>query len=111
MMAVETYLRNLEDLAREEKRMAVQQRPLNEEVITKEFSKGISAKFQITKCDLCIQEIPHSWFECMNHQQMIKLKGRHEAAQEIKGILKSQIKEKKARETRERIDKITVGSL
>ena len=49
MMAVEKYLHSLEDLAKEEKNSLVQKRPLNEEVINKEFSKGISAKFQITK--------------------------------------------------------------
>lgn len=49
MKAVEKYLHDLEDLAKEEKNAVIQKRPLNEDVINKEFSKGISAKFQITK--------------------------------------------------------------
>ena len=43
--------------------MAVQQRPLNEEITKKQISGGLKNMFQITKCDLCIQEIPHSFFE------------------------------------------------
>lgn len=108
MMAVEAYLRDLESKAMEDKRTAVQQRPLNEEVIKKEFSKGISAKFQITKCDLWILGTPHSATECINHQQMIKLKGKHEAAHEIQGVLRDQIKYKKDAERKAKIEKQSV---
>lgn len=46
-------------------------------------------------------ETPHTWVECMNHQQMIKLIGRKDAAIEVKTIIQSQIREKKARERKE----------
>jgi hypothetical protein len=111
IMAVEGYLRDVESKAKEEKRMLVQQRPLNEEVIKKEFSKGIASKFNITKWDLWIQEIPHSFFEWINHQQMIKLKGKNEAAYEVKAILQRQIKDKKAKELKERVEKLNVSLL
>ena len=112
MMAVEKYLHSLEDLAKEEKNSLIQKRPLNEEVINKEFSKGISAKFQITKCDLCIMEKPHSIFECINHQQLIKLKGKHDAAYEIKDVLRGQIRSKSERERVEKSErKVSLLSL
>jgi len=111
LQAVEKYLRDVEDKAKEEKHMMIQQRPLNEEVIKKEFSKGIASKFNIIKCDLCIQKLSHSFFECINHQQMIKLMGKKEAAHEVKGILQQQIRDKKAKELQERTDMITVTFL
>lgn len=46
-------------------------------------------------------ETPHTWVECMNHQQMIKLIGRKDAAIEVKTIIQDQIREKKARERKE----------
>jgi len=51
----------------------------------------------------------HSLFECMNHQQMIKLKGKHDAALEVKAIIQEQIKEKKVRELQERTQRIKVS--
>ena len=108
MMAVETFLKELENRAIEEKKTAVQQRPLNEEVVKKQLSKGMVSKFQITKCDLWILGILHSPIECINHQQIMKTKGVHEAAQEVKGILKDQIKFKKEKERKEIIEKRTV---
>ena len=108
MMAVETFLKDLECKAIEEKKTAVQQRPLNEDVIKKQFSKGIASKFQITKCDLCILGISHSPIEWINHQQIIKQKGKSEAAQEVKGIIRDQIKYKKEKERKEKHEKRTV---
>lgn len=52
MMAVEKYLRDVEDQAKEDKRLAVQQRPLNEEIVQKQLSQGLVSKLNITKCDL-----------------------------------------------------------
>ena len=45
----------------------------------------------------------------MNHQQLIKLRGKHDAAQEVKGILRSQIKHKNEKELKERQEKINVN--
>jgi hypothetical protein len=50
------------------------------------------------KCDLCVTETSHTWVECMNHMQMIKLRGQKDEALEVKAIIQDQIREKKARE-------------
>lgn len=52
MMAVEKYLRDVEEQAKEDKRLAVQQRPLNEEIVQKQLSQGLVSKLNMTKCDL-----------------------------------------------------------
>ena len=44
----------------------------------------------------------------MNHQQMIKLRGKHDAAREVKAIIQEQIREKsKEMHERNRIRKVT----
>lgn len=50
MLAVENYLREVESRAKEDKLMAVQQRPLNEDIVQRQLSsKGLLSKFQIIK--------------------------------------------------------------
>ncbi|CAI2383832.1 unnamed protein product [Moneuplotes crassus] len=110
MQAVEKYLKDLESRAIEDKNLAVQQRPLNEELIQKQLStKGLSAKFQDVQCDLCIMGISHSLFECMNHQQMIKAMSTKNAAFEVKSIIQGQIREKRQRELQEKLNKRQPG--
>lgn len=106
MQAMERYLRDVESRAKEDKLLAVQQRPLNEEVVKKHFFGNINPKMLESTCDLSIMGVPHSMFERMNHQQMIKTMVTKNTAKKVKEVIQSQIKEKKLRELKERQTKM-----